>query len=194
MSAASPMQPSAPFRARSDSRWSALFPASRNSSQRSSHTTRCPRRPPSAKRSGRTLIPQAGRRCRVAAGARRRRSRLAGPPRIAIVIDDLGADVVHTRRAIALPQAVALAFLPYPRITPTLAREAGRAGHEVLVHVPMQAVGAQNPGPMALQPDRSHRRKTSAGSIGRSRGCRASSASTITKAACSPRTAPRSCR
>jgi len=77
---------------------------------------------------------------------------LAGPPRIAIVIDDLGADIVHTRRAIALPQAVALAFLPYPESTPTLAREAGRGGHEILVHVPMQAIGAQNPGPMALSP------------------------------------------
>jgi len=77
---------------------------------------------------------------------------LAGSPRIAIVIDDLGADVVHTRRAMALPRAVALAFLPYPESTPTLAREAGRGGHEILVHVPMQAIGAQNPGPMALSP------------------------------------------
>jgi len=77
---------------------------------------------------------------------------LAGPPRIAIVIDDLGADIAHTRRAIALPQPVALAFLPYPESAPTLAREAGRGGHEILVHVPMQAIGAQNPGPMALSP------------------------------------------
>jgi polysaccharide deacetylase 2 family uncharacterized protein YibQ len=64
---------------------------------------------------------------------------LAGPPRIAIVIDDLGADVAHTRQAIALPQVVGLAFLPYPESTPTLA-------------VPMQAIGGQNPGPMALSP------------------------------------------
>ena len=60
-------------------------------------------------------------------------------PSIAIVIDDLGADAIHTRRAIALPQAVALSFLPYPADTPRLAREAGRAGHEILVHVPMEA-------------------------------------------------------
>ncbi len=77
---------------------------------------------------------------------------LGGTPRVAIVIDDLGADVAHTRSAIALPKAVALAFLPYPESTPTLAREAGRGGHEILVHVPMQAIGAQNPGPMALSP------------------------------------------
>jgi uncharacterized protein len=74
----------------------------------------------------------------------------AGPPSIAIVIDDLGADAEHTRRAIALPPFVALSFLPYPEDTPRLAREARRGNHEILVHVPMEAVGAQNPGPMAL--------------------------------------------
>jgi hypothetical protein len=71
-------------------------------------------------------------------------------PVIAIVIDDLGADIAHTRRAIQLPREVALAFLPYPPRTPALAREAGRAGHEVLVHIPMQAEGAHDPGPMTL--------------------------------------------
>ena len=73
-------------------------------------------------------------------------------PAVAIVIDDLGANIAHTREAIALPKAVALAFLPYPEPTPVLARAAGRAGHEVLVHVPMQAIGAQDPGPMTLSP------------------------------------------
>jgi polysaccharide deacetylase 2 family uncharacterized protein YibQ len=71
-------------------------------------------------------------------------------PSIAIVIDDLGADAGHTREAIALPRAVALSFLPYPADTPRLVREAARAGHEILVHVPMEAVGAHDPGPFAL--------------------------------------------
>ena len=75
------------------------------------------------------------------------------PPRIAIVIDDLGTDVVSTHHAIALPRRVALAFLPYPQEAPALAREAGRAGHEVLVHVPMEAVAPVDPGPMALRTD-----------------------------------------
>jgi polysaccharide deacetylase 2 family uncharacterized protein YibQ len=74
-------------------------------------------------------------------------------PVIAIVIDDLGADIAHTKRAIRLPSAVALAFLPYPAQTPVLARDAGRAGHEVLVHIPMQAEDAHDPGPMALAVD-----------------------------------------
>lgn len=76
--------------------------------------------------------------------------RIAGTPAIAIVIDDLGGDVAHTRRAIALPSTIALSFLPYPQDTPKLARDAAHAGHEILVHVPMEAMGAHNPGPMAL--------------------------------------------
>lgn len=60
-------------------------------------------------------------------------------PVIAIVIDDMGGDVMQNRRAIALPKEVSLSFLPYPDDTPRLAAEAGRAGHEVLVHVPMEA-------------------------------------------------------
>jgi len=72
-------------------------------------------------------------------------------PAIAIVIDDMGSDVVQNRRAIALTAAVALSFLPYPEDTPALAREAARAGHDILVHVPMQAESrAEDPGPMAL--------------------------------------------
>jgi polysaccharide deacetylase 2 family uncharacterized protein YibQ len=70
---------------------------------------------------------------------------------IAIVIDDLGVDVASTRQAIALPAWVNLSFLPYASETPVLAREAEQAGHEVLVHVPMEPIGAADPGPMALQ-------------------------------------------
>ena len=72
-------------------------------------------------------------------------------PVIAVVIDDMGSDVALNRRAIALPRAVALSFLPYPDETPALAREGARAGHDILVHVPMQAESrAEDPGPMAL--------------------------------------------
>ena len=74
-------------------------------------------------------------------------------PAIAIVIDDMGSDVAQGRRAIALPRAVALSFLPYPDETAMLAREGARAGHEILVHMPMQAEDDENPGPMALRID-----------------------------------------
>jgi polysaccharide deacetylase 2 family uncharacterized protein YibQ len=72
-------------------------------------------------------------------------------PVIAICIDDLGEDLAGTDKAMALPRAVALSFLPYAETTPFLADAAARRGHLVLAHVPMEAVGSQDPGPMALK-------------------------------------------
>ena len=72
-------------------------------------------------------------------------------PVIAICIDDLGEDIAGTDKAMALPQAVALSFLPYAETTPFLAAEAARKGHEILAHVPMEAIGPTDPGPMALK-------------------------------------------
>jgi polysaccharide deacetylase 2 family uncharacterized protein YibQ len=72
-------------------------------------------------------------------------------PVIAICIDDLGEDLAGTDKAMALPREVALSFLPYADTTPFLAEAAGRRGHLVLAHVPMQALGGENPGPMTLK-------------------------------------------
>ena len=93
-------------------------------------------------------------------------------PVIAICIDDLGEDLAGTDKAMALPQDVALSFLPYAETTPFLAEAAARKGHLVLAHVPMEALGAQDPGPMALKPGM--RRTRSPGAwAGIWRGCRA---------------------
>jgi polysaccharide deacetylase 2 family uncharacterized protein YibQ len=73
-----------------------------------------------------------------------------GRPAIAIVIDDLGADVAHTREAIALPADVTMSFLPYPDASLALSHRAHLADHEIIVHLPMQPVGNQNPGENAL--------------------------------------------
>ena len=87
-------------------------------------------------------------------------------PKIAIVIDDLGADLARTDRALALPKSVTLSFLPYADSTPWLSAEALRGGHEMLVHMPMQAVGEHDPGPFALTtglaPDEIRRRLVAA--------------------------------
>lgn len=83
-------------------------------------------------------------------------------PVIAICIDDLGEDIAGTDKAMALPKDVALSFLPFADATPFLAEEARRGGHEILAHVPMQAIGPTDPGPMALKvgmaPDEVRRR------------------------------------
>jgi len=75
------------------------------------------------------------------------------PPKIAIVIDDMGGDVEQSRRAISLPKTITLSFLPYPETSPALARLAEHEGHEILVHVPMEPVGNADPGPNALRTD-----------------------------------------
>ena len=75
----------------------------------------------------------------------------AGPALIAICIDDLGEDIAGTETAMRLPKAVALSFLPFAPTTPGFAARAKEEGHTVLAHVPMQAIGGSNPGPMALE-------------------------------------------
>jgi len=74
-------------------------------------------------------------------------------PAVAIVIDDMGSELVQNRRAIALPRAVSLSFLPDPPNTAMLAREARAAGHEILAHVPMQAGTNEGLSAMALRID-----------------------------------------
>jgi polysaccharide deacetylase 2 family uncharacterized protein YibQ len=104
------------------------------------------------------LFPAAGHtmpawlRLRLAAGVAQPPSPqpVASGPVIAICIDDLGEDLAGTDRAIALPRDVTLAFLPFAESTPFLAREAERKGHQVLAHVPMEAMGKTDPGPMSL--------------------------------------------
>jgi len=75
-------------------------------------------------------------------------------PRVAIVIDDCGLDRSRTERAIALPAPVTLSFLPYAEDLPRQTAAAHRAGHELLVHVPMQPINMHTDmGPNGLAVD-----------------------------------------
>jgi len=74
-----------------------------------------------------------------------------GRPMIALVIDDMGLDRRRSARAIALPGPVTLSFLPYAEELAAQTAQARARGHELLVHVPMEPLGAgNNPGPDAL--------------------------------------------
>jgi uncharacterized protein len=64
-------------------------------------------------------------------------------PRVAIVIDDLGLDRPRTERVIALVPAVTLSFLAYSGDLPRQTGAARRAGHEMIVHVPMEPVNTK---------------------------------------------------
>jgi polysaccharide deacetylase 2 family uncharacterized protein YibQ len=72
---------------------------------------------------------------------------------IAIIIDDLGEQHAAGLRAIDLPGAVAVAFLPGARFTAAQAGLAHRRGKEVLLHLPLQPEGAARAHPTALRAD-----------------------------------------
>jgi uncharacterized protein len=69
---------------------------------------------------------------------------------IAIVIDDLGADRARSARAAALPGPLTLSYLSYAPDIADQARQSRAAGHEILLHLPMEPEGRDNPGPGAL--------------------------------------------
>ncbi|HEY5720273.1 MAG TPA: divergent polysaccharide deacetylase family protein [Gammaproteobacteria bacterium] len=79
---------------------------------------------------------------------------LAGPlhagPVVSLILDDLGdrGDVVAA--VVALPAAVALAVLPQRPHGPRVARLGAAAGHEILLHLPLEASGGQPLGPGGL--------------------------------------------
>lgn len=63
----------------------------------------------------------------------------SNPPRIAIIIDDLGYRLDAGRRAIELPGPVSFAVLPGTPRAQALSRLAFESGKEVLLHLPLQA-------------------------------------------------------
>lgn len=65
--------------------------------------------------------------------------------RIAIIIDDLGYHLAAGQRAIQLPGPVTYAILPGTPRARLLAETAHDSGKEVLLHLPMQAVGYSGP-------------------------------------------------
>jgi hypothetical protein len=86
---------------------------------------------------------------------------------MAIIIDDFGYKLAAGRRAIELPGPVACAVLPQtPRGVP-LAEAAHAAGKEVLMHLPLQAVGAEDtePGSIVLDMSQSQLARAFAGNL-----------------------------
>jgi polysaccharide deacetylase 2 family uncharacterized protein YibQ len=71
-------------------------------------------------------------------------------PEIAIVIDDVGLNLAGSQRAIKLPGYVTLSFMPYAERLDEQTAAAREAGHELLLHMPMEPIGREDPGPGAL--------------------------------------------
>lgn len=73
-----------------------------------------------------------------------------GGPRIAIVIDDLGRSVDAVDALLELGEPITFAVLPFESETPQVASRLREAGAEMILHLPMEARGKNNPGPGAL--------------------------------------------
>ncbi|GER06972.1 hypothetical protein JCM17843_12820 [Kordiimonadales bacterium JCM 17843] len=72
-------------------------------------------------------------------------------PAIVLVIDDVGLNHSATKKLIKLDGALTLSFLPYADHLPEQTAAARKAGHELMVHLPMEPQGdSADPGPMAL--------------------------------------------
>jgi polysaccharide deacetylase 2 family uncharacterized protein YibQ len=56
----------------------------------------------------------------------------------AIIIDDLGGNLEAARQLLALPYPLTFSVLPHLRDSAETAEEARRAGHEVMLHLPME--------------------------------------------------------
>ena len=71
-------------------------------------------------------------------------------PIIAVVIDDLGLNRPNTAAFNDLPGPLTLSFLPYAGRLDMQVAAAHDAGHELFLHLPMEPVGKESPGPDAL--------------------------------------------
>lgn len=75
---------------------------------------------------------------------------LNSKPLVAIVIDDVGLDRARSKRVWELPGPMTMSFLPYAKDLPEQSRAARARGHELMLHMPMEPNGRNDPGPGAL--------------------------------------------
>ncbi len=74
-----------------------------------------------------------------------------GKPMIALVIDDMGVDPRRSAQVIALSGPLTTSFLSYAQNLPKQAAASRAAGHELLLHMPMEPSGSgYDPGPDVL--------------------------------------------
>ena len=76
---------------------------------------------------------------------------LSNKPKIAIVLDDMGVDQRRSRIATQLKGPLTLSYLTYARDLAHQTQQARTAGHELMLHVPMEPSSSDvDPGPNVL--------------------------------------------
>jgi polysaccharide deacetylase 2 family uncharacterized protein YibQ len=71
---------------------------------------------------------------------------------IAMIIDDMGIDQKRSKAIIGLPGPLTLSFIPYGYHLEELVASARGAGHEIMLHQPMEPMDPEaDPGPNALR-------------------------------------------
>ena len=71
---------------------------------------------------------------------------------LAIILDDLGNDPAAAKAIFALPYPLTISVLPNHAHSADIAEEAHRRGYGVMLHLPMQAVGKEQPEAEELRP------------------------------------------
>jgi polysaccharide deacetylase 2 family uncharacterized protein YibQ len=73
------------------------------------------------------------------------------PAKLAILLDDVGSDRAAAEEIFALRYPLTISVLPKHIHSAEIAEEAGRRGYEVMLHLPMQAVGHEQSEPQELR-------------------------------------------
>ena len=73
-------------------------------------------------------------------------------PKLAIILDDLGSDRAAAEAIFELPYPLTISVLPNHEHSTEIAHEALRRGYQVMLHLPMQAVGNEKPEAQELRP------------------------------------------
>ena len=85
------------------------------------------------------------------AAGTKRRERPVPKVRIAIVIDDVGYNLEQLDKFLVFPAPIALSVLPNLPHSSESARRIVESGKELLLHLPMEAVNGNDPGPGAIR-------------------------------------------
>ncbi len=106
----------------------------------------------SRKASGGTERGGSGRASRIPAAPPQRPERVG---RLALIIDDAGYNLADLQPFLDFPGPIAIAVLPHLPHSAEAARRVTASGKELLLHMPMQPLNGENPGPGAIRVDQS---------------------------------------